>query len=144
MSDHDTNLARAFDGQAARFERAPVQTDPVLLERLIRMAGAEQGLAHQSRTVTGTQDVRIGFQGRVRVLGIDLSPTPAIENRLRLSVASVGASRRELAATEAKSQVRLARVFISRPARVPYRRAPTWAIFSKSIARKSDDLVVFG
>jgi SAM-dependent methyltransferase len=38
MTDHDTELAQAFDGQAARFERAPVQNDPVLLERLIQRA----------------------------------------------------------------------------------------------------------
>ena len=33
--DHDRNLANAFDGQAAKFERAPVQTDPAALGRLI-------------------------------------------------------------------------------------------------------------
>jgi 2-polyprenyl-3-methyl-5-hydroxy-6-metoxy-1,4-benzoquinol methylase len=38
MSDHDEELARAFDAQAARFERAPVQSDPVALERLVRQA----------------------------------------------------------------------------------------------------------
>ncbi len=38
MSDHDKALADAFDGQAARFERAPVQSDPERLERLIRAA----------------------------------------------------------------------------------------------------------
>ena len=38
MFDHDDALASAFDGQAARFERAPVQSDPKGLERLIRAA----------------------------------------------------------------------------------------------------------
>jgi SAM-dependent methyltransferase len=38
MSDHDRSLARAFDGQAARFERAPVQSDPAALARLVEFA----------------------------------------------------------------------------------------------------------
>ncbi len=35
---HDRALAAAFDGQAARFERAPVQTDPAALARLVAFA----------------------------------------------------------------------------------------------------------
>ena len=35
---HDRDLAEAFDGQAARFEKAPVQTDPAALGRLVRAA----------------------------------------------------------------------------------------------------------
>jgi hypothetical protein len=38
MQDHDQALATAFDGQAAKFERAPVQSDPAALERLVRAA----------------------------------------------------------------------------------------------------------
>jgi SAM-dependent methyltransferase len=38
MSDHDRSLAEAFDGQAARFERAPVQSDPEALARLVKFA----------------------------------------------------------------------------------------------------------
>lgn len=38
MSDHDGALARAFDGQAERFERAPVQSDPAALARLVAFA----------------------------------------------------------------------------------------------------------
>jgi len=38
VSSHDAELAKAFDGQAARFERAPVQTDPVALARLVAFA----------------------------------------------------------------------------------------------------------
>ena len=37
-SQHDRDLASAFDGQAARFEKAPVQTDPAALARLVRGA----------------------------------------------------------------------------------------------------------
>lgn len=38
MSDHDDALTSAFDGQAAKFEKAPVQSDPRRLERLIKAA----------------------------------------------------------------------------------------------------------
>ncbi len=37
-TEHDRKLASAFDGQAARFERAPVQIDPEALSRLVRWA----------------------------------------------------------------------------------------------------------
>jgi SAM-dependent methyltransferase len=39
MSDpHDRVLADAFDGQAEKFERAPLQSDPGVLERLVAFA----------------------------------------------------------------------------------------------------------
>ena len=38
MSDHDRALATAFDGQAERFERAPVQSDPAALAALALFA----------------------------------------------------------------------------------------------------------
>jgi len=38
-SDHDQQLARAFDSQAPLFERAPVQSDPAALARLVEFAG---------------------------------------------------------------------------------------------------------
>src|ERR1700753_2444474 len=38
MQDHDKALATAFDGQAAKFERAPVQSDPAALKRLVQFA----------------------------------------------------------------------------------------------------------
>jgi hypothetical protein len=34
--DHDQALSQAFDQQAPQFERAPVQSDPVALARIIR------------------------------------------------------------------------------------------------------------
>ena len=37
-NEHDQALAQAFDGQAARFERAPVQSDPAALKRLVQFA----------------------------------------------------------------------------------------------------------
>src|SRR5438309_6423363 len=38
MDQREHALAEAFDGQAARFERAPVQTDPVALARMVEFA----------------------------------------------------------------------------------------------------------
>jgi 2-polyprenyl-3-methyl-5-hydroxy-6-metoxy-1,4-benzoquinol methylase len=38
MNEHDNALSRAFDGQAARFEVAPVQSDPAALARLVEFA----------------------------------------------------------------------------------------------------------
>src|SRR3989475_1827886 len=38
MDGRERALAEAFDGQAARFERAPVQTDPVALARMVEFA----------------------------------------------------------------------------------------------------------
>ena len=43
MDSHERALADAFDGQAARFERAPVQTDPAALSRLVAFAGLKPG-----------------------------------------------------------------------------------------------------
>ena len=40
---HEHALAAAFDGQAARFERAPVQTDKSALERLVAFAALPVG-----------------------------------------------------------------------------------------------------
>jgi SAM-dependent methyltransferase len=41
--DHDRQLAEAFDGQAAQFELAPVQTDPAALGRLVLDAAFAPG-----------------------------------------------------------------------------------------------------
>lgn len=43
IPDHDQVLSHAFDGQSALFERAPVQTDPEALERLVRFADLPSG-----------------------------------------------------------------------------------------------------
>jgi SAM-dependent methyltransferase len=43
MSEHDRALAAAFDNTAAQFERAPVQTDPEKLARLIQTADLPAG-----------------------------------------------------------------------------------------------------
>jgi predicted TPR repeat methyltransferase len=70
---HDRNLASAFDGQAALFEKAPVQTDPAALARLVEAAafppdslvldaGCGPGLVSQALLEAGH-----------RVFGVDLS-----------------------------------------------------------------------
>lgn len=41
--DHDRDLAKAFDGQAAQFEQAPVQTNKGALERLVAFAALPAG-----------------------------------------------------------------------------------------------------
>ncbi len=77
VSDHAAHhrvLAAAFDGQAAQFERAPVQTDPQALARLVLAAdlppdslvldaGCGPGLVAEAFLDAGH-----------RVLGLDLSP----------------------------------------------------------------------
>ncbi len=68
-----TSLAAAFDGQAALFEKAPVQTDPAALRRLVALAdfpadslifdaGCGPGLVSQAFLQAGH-----------RVVGVDLS-----------------------------------------------------------------------
>ena len=73
MATHDQDLASAFDDQAAKFERAPVQSDPVALGRLVRAAalpagsrildaGCGPGLVSEALLAAGH-----------RVVGVDLS-----------------------------------------------------------------------
>jgi SAM-dependent methyltransferase len=73
---HDQDLARAFDGQAARFERAPVQSDPIALERLVRFArfppgsrvldaGCGPGLVSETLLATGFQVVGVDLSGEM-------------------------------------------------------------------------------
>ena len=73
MSDHDKALASAFDGQAARFERAPVQSDPKGLERLIRVAHLPPGsLVLDAGCGPGLVSGALLDAGH-RVVGVDLS-----------------------------------------------------------------------
>lgn len=72
-TEHERTLASAFDGQAAQFERAPVQTDPQALARLVAAtdlppdsclldAGCGPGLVAEAFLNAGH-----------RVFGVDLS-----------------------------------------------------------------------
>ena len=73
MSGHDEDLASAFDGQSAQFERAPVQTDPAALERLVRFADLPAGCqvldAGCGPGLVAEAFLKAGF----RVKGVDLS-----------------------------------------------------------------------
>ncbi|MDR3633771.1 MAG: methyltransferase domain-containing protein [Isosphaeraceae bacterium] len=72
-SEHDEALADAFDGQAAQFERAPVQSDPAALERLVRAAGlSADSLVLDAGCGPGLVSEAL-LRGGCRVFGVDLS-----------------------------------------------------------------------
>jgi SAM-dependent methyltransferase len=73
MSDHDRELARAFDSQAPKFERAPVQSDPAALERLVRESDLPPGgLVLDGGCGPGLVASALLDSG-LRVVGVDLS-----------------------------------------------------------------------
>lgn len=73
MSDHDRALATAFDGQAARFERAPHQSDPNVLAGLVREAAlAPDSLVLDAGCGPGLIAEAFLAAGH-RVVGVDLS-----------------------------------------------------------------------
>jgi len=73
MNDQDRALARGFDSQAPKFERAPVQSDPVAIERLVREAELPPGGlvldAGCGPGLVGSALLEAGF----RLVGVDLS-----------------------------------------------------------------------
>ena len=83
MDSHDRELEQAFDRQAARFERAPVQSDPAALARLVAFAGLPPG----SRVLDagcGPGLVAEAFlDAGCQVEGLDLSPEMVRRARLR-------------------------------------------------------------
>ncbi|HEX4340449.1 MAG TPA: class I SAM-dependent methyltransferase [Polyangiaceae bacterium] len=80
---HDQALARAFDGQAAQFERAPVQTDRVALDRLVAFARLPAG-AHLADAGCGPGLVAEAFlRAGYRVTGFDLSTEMVARARTR-------------------------------------------------------------
>ena len=82
-SPHDRALSSAFDAQAARFERAPVQTDPRALARLV----LEADLPGDSRMIDagcGPGLVSLAFlEAGHRVVGVDLSEEMVQRARVR-------------------------------------------------------------
>ena len=73
MIDHDQALARAFDSQAPKFERAPVQSDPVALERLVHEAALPAGgVVLDAGCGPGLVSAALLDAG-LRVVGVDLS-----------------------------------------------------------------------
>jgi ubiquinone/menaquinone biosynthesis C-methylase UbiE len=84
---HDRDLAGAFDDQAPKFEKAPVQSDPAALERLVREAGFPPGArlldAGCGPGLVAEAFLRAGF----RVVGADLSPAMIERARARCAFA---------------------------------------------------------
>ncbi len=80
---HEHDLQKAFDGQAARFERAPVQTDRAALARLVAFARLPPG-ARIADVGSGPGLVAEAFlaEGH-RVHGFDLSMEMVIRARAR-------------------------------------------------------------
>jgi len=89
---HDQDLSGAFDDQAAKFERAPVQSDPKAIERLVRAAdfppdaslldaGCGPGLVSEAFLRSGR-----------RVFGVDLSAVMIERAKVRCAFAG-GAAR---------------------------------------------------
>jgi SAM-dependent methyltransferase len=73
MNDHDQALSRAFDSQAPKFERAPVQSDPVALARLVQEAALPRGgLVLDAGCGPGLVSASLLDAG-FRVVGADLS-----------------------------------------------------------------------
>jgi SAM-dependent methyltransferase len=73
MSDHDRELARAFDAQAAAFERAKVQRDAASLARFVAFAALPPG-ARVLDAGCGPGLVAEAFlESGFEVLGVDLS-----------------------------------------------------------------------
>ena len=83
MSDHERELATAFDNQAAEFERAPVQSNPRTLARLIHVAGLPAGGrildAGCGPGLVGEALLQAGY----RVVGVDLSAEMSARARIR-------------------------------------------------------------
>ncbi len=72
-SHHDRELASAFNGQAARFEKAPVQTDPAALANLVALADLPpDSLILDAGCGPGLVS-RVLLEAGHRVVGIDLS-----------------------------------------------------------------------
>ena len=74
MTDHDRALSRAFDGQAERFERAPVQSDPALLARLVAFAALPAGATVLDAGCGPGLVAEAFLAAGHAVRGVDLSP----------------------------------------------------------------------
>lgn len=83
MNAHDEALSKAFDAQAPQFERAPAQTDPAALARLVRFAALSPG-AHVLDAGCGPGLVAEALlSAGYRVSGVDLSAEMIARARAR-------------------------------------------------------------
>jgi SAM-dependent methyltransferase len=73
MSDHDRELAAAFDNQAAEFEQAPVQSDPVRIARLVQVADLPVGGRILDAGCGPGLIAEVLLRAGYRVVGVDLS-----------------------------------------------------------------------
>jgi SAM-dependent methyltransferase len=73
MTDHDQNLALAFDSQAPLFEGAPVQSDPIALERLVNEAQMAPGCLVLDAGCGPGLVCAAFLEAGYRVVGVDLS-----------------------------------------------------------------------
>lgn len=72
-TEHDRTLSQAFDGQAAQFERAPVQTDPRALARLVSAADLPPGSRILDAGCGPGLVAEAFLNAGHRVFGVDLS-----------------------------------------------------------------------
>ena len=80
---HEDEIARAFDGQAAQFEKAPVQNDPAALARLLEFAALRpDSLVLDAGCGPGIVCEALLGAGH-RVLGVDLSTEMLARARAR-------------------------------------------------------------
>jgi SAM-dependent methyltransferase len=73
VQSHDRELAKAFDQQAAGFERAPVQSDPVALARLVELAQLPPGSSVLDAGCGPGLVAEAFLSAGHRVFGIDLA-----------------------------------------------------------------------
>jgi SAM-dependent methyltransferase len=87
LDPHDRDLSAAFDGQAARFERAPVQTDAAALARLVSFANLPpNSLVADAGCGPGLVAAALLAAGH-RVHGFDLSAEMVARARARNATA---------------------------------------------------------
>jgi SAM-dependent methyltransferase len=82
-TQHDQDLASAFDAQAAMFEKAPVQTDPAALSRLVFEADfPPDSLVLDAGCGPGLVSL-VFLEAGHRVIGVDLSDEMVARARVR-------------------------------------------------------------
>ncbi len=91
MSEHDRDVARAFDDQAERFERAKVQRDRAALERLVAFARLEPGWRVLDAGCGPGLVSEALLEAGLRVHGIDLSAEMVRRARARCARFGVAA-----------------------------------------------------